>query len=104
MASLGVLVSGVAHEINNPNALILLNMPMLTEVFKDTEPIFEYYHREKGSFTVGGLSYEELRSEVPYVLQEMHESARRIKRIVDDLKDFARQQMQVSRNWLISMK
>lgn len=92
MASLGVLVSGVAHEINNPNALILLNMPMLTEVFKDTEPIFEYYHREKGNFTVGGLSYEELRSEVPYVLQEMHESARRIKRIVDDLKDFARQQ------------
>jgi len=92
MASLGVLVSGVAHEINNPNALILLNMPMLTEVFRDAESIFEHYHRENGNLTVGGLSYEELRSEVPYVLQEMHESARRIKRIVDDLKDFARQQ------------
>ena len=35
MASLGILVAGVAHEINNPNGLILLNMPIIREVYQD---------------------------------------------------------------------
>ncbi|HXE97161.1 MAG TPA: transporter substrate-binding domain-containing protein, partial [Dongiaceae bacterium] len=41
MASLGILVAGVAHEINNPNGLILLNMPILKEVYQDAEEVLE---------------------------------------------------------------
>ena len=37
MTSLGILVSGVAHEINNPNGLILLNVPTLKEASADAE-------------------------------------------------------------------
>ncbi len=91
MAALGVLVSGVAHEINNPNGYILLNMPVLKDVYLDGAEMFEQRYREHGDFMLGGLRYSTMREELPGMLDEMLEGARRIKRIVEDLKDFARQ-------------
>lgn len=91
MTSLGILVAGVAHEINNPNGLILLNMPILREVYQDAEEVLEARYREQGDFTLGGLPYSRMRNEVPCLLEEMQEGANRIKRIVEELKDFARQ-------------
>jgi C4-dicarboxylate-specific signal transduction histidine kinase len=91
MASLGILVAGVAHEINNPNGLILLNMPIIREVYQDAEEILETRYQEQGDFTLGGLPYSRMRNEVPHLLEEMQEGANRIKRIVEELKDFARQ-------------
>jgi len=81
----------VAHEINNPNGLILLNMPILREVYQDAEEVLEERFQGKGDFTLGGLPYSRMRNEVPHLLEEMQDSANRIKRIVEELKDFARQ-------------
>jgi signal transduction histidine kinase len=91
MSSLGILVAGVAHEINNPNGLILLNMPILREVYQDAEEVLEARFHDQGDFTLGGLPYSRMRKEVPCLLEEMQEGANRIKRIVEELKDFARQ-------------
>jgi polar amino acid transport system substrate-binding protein len=91
MASLGILVSGVAHEINNPNGLILLNLPLLAEAFRSTGPLLEEHYRDKGDFSLGWHNYSRMREEVPCMFAETQEAAKRIKRIVEDLKDFARQ-------------
>jgi len=91
MTSLGILVSGVAHEINNPAGLLLLNLPVLSEAHEDIREILEDHYREHGDFPFGGLSYSRMRDEIPAMLEEMGDGAKRIKRIVDDLKDFARQ-------------
>lgn len=90
MASLGILVSGVAHEINNPNGLILLNMPILKEVYQDAVEVLESRFQVSGDFPLGGLPYSRMRNEVPHMLDEMLEGSKRIKRIVEELKDFAR--------------
>jgi polar amino acid transport system substrate-binding protein len=90
MAALGVLVSGVAHEINNPTGLILLDIPILKRTHNDIAPILEEHYQVHGDFDVGGLPYSEVRDEIPGILNEMQEGALRIKRIVNDLKDFAR--------------
>jgi len=90
LAALGVLVSGVAHEINNPTGLILLDVPILKRAHADTARILQEYYAEQGDFTIGGLPYSEMREEIPRILDEMQEGAQRIKRIVNDLKDFAR--------------
>ncbi|HJV33514.1 transporter substrate-binding domain-containing protein [Geomonas sp.] len=91
MATLGVLVAGVAHEINNPNGLILLNLPILKDVYRDAAEMLESRYQEEGDFQLGGLNYSLMREEVPHMLEDMSEGAARIKRIVEDLKDYARQ-------------
>ena len=90
MASLGILVAGVAHEINNPNGLILLNLPRFEEVFRGSQPILDDYREEHGDFKLGRHSYDRLREELPHMLSETQDAAKRIKRIVSELKDFAR--------------
>lgn len=90
MASLGILVSGVAHEINNPTGLLLYNLPLLKNIYKVTEEHLEERFQDHGDFMIRGLRYSQLRGEIPRMIDEMHEGANRIKRIVEDLKDFAR--------------
>lgn len=89
MASLGVLVAGMAHEINNPNSLILLNLRQLRRAWDDIGPVLEAHYRNHGNFMVGGLEYTELRDEMPELLADTEDRAQRIKRIVNDLKDFS---------------
>lgn len=91
LTSLGTLTSGVAHEINNPNGLILLNLPILKKAWQDGQEIFQAHYQQHGDFKLGWLNYSRMRSEIPQMLEDMQQGAGRIKRIVDDLKDFARQ-------------
>ncbi|MBW2095516.1 MAG: response regulator [Deltaproteobacteria bacterium] len=92
MISLGILVSGVAHEINNPNNTIMLNTPLLLEIWEGVVSILDRFYEKNGDFKVGGLFYSELRSAVPELFSGIEKSAARIKNIVQGLKNFSRQQ------------
>ncbi|MCP4687148.1 MAG: PAS domain S-box protein [Desulfobacterales bacterium] len=91
MIALGRLVSGVAHEINNPNNFIMLNIPLLMESWESATPVLDKHHRENGEFNLGGLPYEEMRENIPKLFSSVMDGANRIKRIVHNLKNFARQ-------------
>ncbi|MGV1098475.1 two-component system sensor histidine kinase NtrB [Thiovibrio sp. JS02] len=91
MISLGVLISGVAHEINNPNSIAMLNTAMLNKAWESARPILDEYYRENGDFLIAGLEYSEMCEQIPRLFLELEDSARRIKNIVQDLKDYARQ-------------
>ncbi|MES9904874.1 MAG: transporter substrate-binding domain-containing protein [Sedimenticola sp.] len=91
LTSLGILTSGVAHEINNPNGLILLNLPLLEKAWGDALPLLQKNYQQNGDFKLGWLSFSRMQHEMPQILNDMQQGANRIKRIVEDLKDFARQ-------------
>ena len=90
MVALGTLVSGVAHEINNPNNFVMLNAPVLREAYESIMPILEEYFEENGDFVMGGLQYSDMRNNIPTLFAGILEGARRINSIVQSLKGFAR--------------
>jgi len=81
----------VAHEINNPNNFIMLNTPILLEAWENARPILEEYYEKNGDFLLGGMTYSQMRENIPILLSGVLDGSTRIKQIVDDLKHFVRQ-------------
>ncbi len=90
MTSLGLLVSGVAHEINNPNNLIQINASLLQEMWRDVKPVLEKFRAENSSFLIGGLPYDDAIDSIPGMIRGLTDASRRIENNINDLKNFAR--------------
>ena len=57
LASLGLLISGIAHEINNPNNFIILNIPTLRKYMDSMIPIIDAYVK-KGTSMILCFSFK----------------------------------------------
>jgi PAS domain S-box-containing protein len=89
MITLGILVSGIVHEINNPNHTIGLNAPLLRDTWRDAAILLDQLAGTDDTLRIGGMPWKEARVEMAGMLDDIQHASERIRTIVTGLRNFA---------------
>ncbi|MBD2098133.1 GAF domain-containing protein [Trichocoleus sp. FACHB-591] len=96
MSSLGQLVAGIAHEINNPVNFIYGNLNYAGEYIQDLTGVLKLYQRQFPHPTpeiaeeIEAIDLDFLLADLPKLLASMKVGADRIQKIVLSLRNFSR--------------
>ena len=94
LASLGLLISSIAHEINNPNNFISFNIPVLRDYLQEMLPILDDYATHHPDYQLLGMDYPAFREDISKLLGNIEHGTTRINTVVSNLREFSRKKDQ----------
>ncbi len=95
MASLGSLVAGIAHEINNPTSFIYGNIEAAAIYLRDLLSLVDLYQNNYPKAVaeidrhIDNIDLDFIVEDFPKLLESMNQGAERISKIVQSLRDFS---------------
>lgn len=95
LASLGLMVAGIAHEIRNPVQCISGNIGFLVNYIKDLLTLVNTYQKELSTDSAAILNLKQeiefdfLQEDLPKVMQTLDVATNRLTKIIDGMRNFS---------------
>jgi len=90
LATIGLLISGIAHETCNLNNCIIFNTPILREYLVEALSAIEMYAEQQEDLELSGMPYHEFREDVFRILDSIEHVSNRMTETFSGLKEFVR--------------
>ena len=87
---IGMLISGICHEINNPLSFIKSNIELLGLYFGNLAKVLQEYAREHPGYKLKNMGMEEVLKNITGMLEDSSHGVQKISTIVDDIMGFSR--------------
>jgi len=100
LASMGLAISCITHEITNPISAIIFNAPILEEYIKAMISIVDDYAEDRHDFKLFQMPYPQFREDVFNIISNILHASNRISAIVSDLRKLYSDKKELKKRWV----
>jgi len=100
LASLGLTISCITHEIANPISAITLNAPILKDYINTMISIVDDHAKDRENFELFKMPYTQFRKDIFKIITNILHASKRINAIVLDLRKLIGNKKTLEKRWI----